>query len=183
MPNQKQRESPLTGCHSKPTYPKKHCLKIHKMSEYMYSFFRLLCLFWHIELLFYTEGDYIVFKDVKTGTMLLTLRKLTATDESDDASEDIPISTDPCSSTSTPPSPRPVTPISTDPCCSTSTPPRPVTPGKQLESISPRKIAYAPTDIRYKLQKAGLYTTIREQDPYLIQFRENLHEAEGPILT
>lgn len=163
MPNQKQRESPLTGCHSKPTYPKKHCLKIHKMSEYMYSFFRLLCLFWHIELLFYTEEDYIVFKDVKTGTMLLTLRKLTATDESDDASEDIPISTDPCSST--------------------STPPRPVTPGKQLESISPRKIAYAPTDIRYKLQKAGLYTTIREQDPYLIQFRENLHEAEGPILT
>lgn len=67
------------------------------------------------------------------------------------------------------PSPRPVSletemePIPTDPSCSAS--PRPETPGKQLQCISPRQVTYSKTDIRYKLQKAGLYTTIKEQDP------------------
>lgn len=67
------------------------------------------------------------------------------------------------------------------PYCSFS--PRPPTPGKILSSITPRKITYSGNDIRSKLEKAGLYITIKENIPELIEYRKSLHQAEELVLT
>lgn len=162
------------------------------MSDYTYEFFQLLLTFWHINVTFKIDDKFITFIDSNTQEIVLQLKKQnksghpssteprnfsfpTMIPDSSNSSSSIPDSELPTSSKASTNLSTPAIPESS---CSS---PRPSTPGKLI--LSQKNRNYCKDNIRYKLQEADLYTLINDNIEQLKQFKESLHQAEGPILT